>query len=96
MNPRRLVFTGGGTRCLVFVEALLVLETAGVLERVDEYWGTSAGAFIATLMALSDTVSAVRDFMYATEYVKFRDIDVNNLLNINKSWGLDNGHSLIE
>jgi NTE family protein len=95
MLPRRLVFTGGGTRCLVFVEALLVLETAGVLERVEEYWGASAGAFLATIMALSDSISSVREFMYATDYIKFRDIDVNNLLNINKSWGLDNGDSLI-
>lgn len=95
MLPRRLVFAGGGTRCLVFVEALIILEAAGVLERVDEYWGTSAGAFLATVMALSDSVSSVRDFMYATDYIKFRDIDVNNLLNINKSWGLDNGDSLI-
>ena len=95
MLPRRLVFAGGGTRCLVFVEALLVLETAGVLERVDEYWGTSAGSFLATIMALSASISRVREFMYATDYIKFRDIDVNNLLNINKSWGLDNGDSLI-
>ena len=95
MLPKRLVFTGGGTRCLVFVEALIVLEAAGVLERVEEYWGTSAGAFVATLLALADSVGDVRKCMYATDYIKFRDIDVNNLLNINKSWGLDNGNSLI-
>lgn len=95
MLPRRLVFTGGGTRCLVFVEALIVLEQAGILERVEEYWGTSAGAFLATVMALVDSVGLVREFMHATDYIKFRDIDVNNLLNINKSWGLDNGTSLI-
>ena len=95
MLPRRLVFAGGGTRCLVFVEALILLETAGILERVEEYWGTSAGAFLATLMALGDSVADVRKCMYATDYIKFRDIDVNNLLNINKSWGLDNGDSLM-
>jgi len=95
LYPKRLVFTGGGTRCLVFVEALIVLEAAGVLEHVEEYWGTSAGAFIATLMALADSVEVVRKCMYETEYIKFRDIDVNNLLNINKSWGLDNGESLM-
>jgi len=94
--PKRLVFTGGGTRCIVFVEALIVLEEAGVLERVSEYWGTSAGAFLAAVVALSDSMTKVRDCVYDTDYVKFRDIDVNNLLNINKSWGLDNGISLME
>ena len=95
MLPRRLVFTGGGTRCLVFVEALIVLEKAGILDRVNEYWGTSAGAFIATLMAVCETVASVKECMRSTDYVKFRNVDVNNLLNINKSWGLDNGDSLV-
>jgi len=95
LYPRRLVFTGGGTRCLVYVETLVLLEAAGVLERVEEYWGTSAGAFIATVMALADSMDSLRKCMYATDYVKFRDVDVNNLFAIDKMWGLDNGDSLI-
>jgi len=94
--PKRLVFTGGGTRCIVFVEALIVLEEAGVLERVSEYWGTSAGAFLAAIAAIADSMTVVRQCLYDTDYIKFRDIDVNNLLNINKSWGLDNGNSLMD
>jgi len=79
MIPKRLVFTGGGTRCLVFVDALCVLEDAGVLTRVESYWGTSAGALVATLLALSGSAKTLRDCMYNTDFVKFRDIDVNNL-----------------
>jgi len=95
--PKRLVFTGGGTRCIVFADALLVLEQAGVLERVEEYWGTSAGAFLATLMALSDgSVEKVRELMHTTDYLKFRDVDINNLLAIHKVWGLDSGTSLVD
>jgi NTE family protein len=95
MIPKRLVLTGGGTRCLVFVEALCVLEDAGVLTMVDSYWGTSAGAFVATLLALSGSAKALRNCMYNTDFVKFRDVDVNNLLSMNKTWGLDNGYSLM-
>ena len=65
--PKRLVFTGGGTRCIVFVEALIVLENAGVLERVTEYWGTSAGAFLATLVAIADSMTVVRDCLHKTD-----------------------------
>ena len=95
LKPKRLVFTGGGTRCLVFVDALMVLERAGLLTEVVSYWGTSAGAFIATLLAVGSSVSAVRSCMRETDYIKFRDVDVNNLFNINKTWGLDNGESLM-
>jgi NTE family protein len=96
--PKRLVFTGGGTRCIVFADALLLLEKAGALERVEEYWGTSAGAFLATLMALSDSggMEKVRELMHTTDYIKFRDVDINNLLAIHKVWGLDSGISLVE
>jgi len=95
-QPKRLVFTGGGTRCLVFVDALLILESAGVLKSVNDYWGTSAGAFLATIMALTNSVSKMNECMRSTDYVKFRDVDINNLLSINKTWGLDNGHSLMK
>lgn len=94
--PKRLVFTGGGTRCLVYVEALIVLEDAGILRDVQEYWGTSAGALVATLLSLSRSAKVLKDCMYATDFVKFRDIDVNNLLSMNKTWGLDNGVSLMK
>ena len=96
MPPKRLVFTGGGTRCIVFVEALIVLEDAGVLSDVQEYWGTSAGALVATLLALSKSAKVLKECMYGTDFVKFRDIDVNNLLSMNKTWGLDNGLSLMK
>ena len=96
MLPKRLVFTGGGTRCLVFVEALIVLEKAGILDDVETYWGTSAGAFLATVMALADSITHVREFMYSTDYIKFRDIDIHNIFAIDKMWGFDSGNSLVE
>lgn len=93
--PRRLVFTGGGTRCLVFVSALAELSTAGMLKAVDSYWGTSAGAMLAALLALSNKdVEKVKTALWSADYSKFRDVDVANVFGILDKWGLDDGASL--
>ena len=95
MYPRRLVFCGGGTRCLVFLQTLVDLETHGRLRDVRECWGTSAGALIAALYALSKSAVAVKHAMQQLQYNKFLDIEIHNLINIHKVWGTDNGHSMI-
>ena len=94
MLPKRLVFCGGGTRCLVFVQALLELETKGKLVEVKECWGTSAGAMIASLYTLTKSSEKVKEHMFQADYLKFRDIDISNIFGIQHSWGLDDGKSL--
>ena len=96
MFPRRLVFCGGGTRVITFVHALVELERAGRLRNVNEYWGTSAGALIASLFALSKTAMRMRTVLDMVDFVKFRDMDVTNLFTITSSWGLDDGTSLLK
>ncbi len=95
MLPKRLVFAGGGTRCLVFLQSLVDLEVHGTLRNVNEYWGTSAGSLLASLYALSKSAVTVQRLMKSVDYTKFRDIDISNLVNINSTWGLDDGKSLI-
>lgn len=95
MLPKRLVFAGGGTRCLVFLQSMVDLEARGIFRNVGEYWGTSAGALLASLFALSKSATTVQRLMKAADFTKFRDIDIGNLVNINSTWGLDDGRSLI-
>lgn len=92
--PSRLVFCGGGTRCLVFLQTLVELEKHNHLVNVKEYWGTSAGALLASLLAISKSAQTVKKVMFAADYTKFRNIDVSNMLMINTTWGLDDGTSL--
>lgn len=94
-HPKRLVFCGGGTRCIAFVEALVELEAVGVLQDVKEYWGTSAGAFVAILMAIGVSPARIKPIVESTDFREFRDMDITNILNIANTWGLDSGRSLI-
>ena len=96
MLPKRLVFCGGGTRCLVFLQALIELEKKGQLANVEEYWGTSAGAVIATVFALTKSAKTVKQFMFSADYKNYRDIDISNLFGIQSTWGLDDGKLLVK
>jgi predicted acylesterase/phospholipase RssA len=96
MRPARLVFSGGGTRCLVFLQALVEFDSAGLLTDVKVYWGTSAGAFLAALMTITRSPARVKELMFQTDYTKFRNVDISNILSITNTWGLDDGRSLVE
>ena len=93
--PTHLVFCGGGTRCLVFLETLVELEQRDRLKNVKEYWGTSAGGLLASLLALTKSATAVKRLMLGIDYSAFRDMDVMNLVSITTTWGLDDGTALI-
>jgi len=94
MNPTRLVFCGGGTKCLAFVHTLIELEKVGRLRNVNEYWGTSAGALLASLLAISKSATMLNELTRTIQYTQFRDMDITNLLSIHTTWGLDDGKSL--
>ena len=89
------MFCGGGSRCAVFVQALIELETVGLLTDVREYWGTSAGAYLAMILAIGASPSKIRPILLETKFHKFRDMDVRNLLSFQTTWGLDDGLSLL-
>lgn len=92
--PKRLVFSGGGTRCLVFAACLVELERTDRLRAVESAWGTSAGALIAALYLLTKSASRVREILYSADLTKFIDIDPANLLLFSQAWGLDSGAML--
>jgi predicted acylesterase/phospholipase RssA len=94
--PKRLVFSGGGTRCLVFASCLVELQQAGRLEAVESAWGTSAGALVAALFLLAKSAVRVRDILYSANFTKFINIDPANLLLFSQAWGLDSGATLTE
>lgn len=65
-----------------------------MLKDVREYWGTSAGAFLATMLAIGLSPTTIHPMILTTQFHKFRDMDVRNLFAFQTSWGLDDGASL--
>lgn len=79
----------------MFLPALVELQKQGRLTAIEECWGTSAGALIASLFYITRDSQKVKDIMFKTDFTKFRDVDITNILSIDQSWGLDDGKNLI-
>jgi NTE family protein len=66
------VFEGGGVKGIAFVGALEAAEEAGIESWVNVA-GTSAGAIIASLLAVGHTPTELRSILEKTEYEQFAD-----------------------
>lgn len=58
-----LVFEGGGNKGMAYVGALQVLESAGIMKNIKRVAGASAGAIIATLIALGYDSTDLQEFL---------------------------------
>lgn len=94
MVYRTLVFSGGGTRCLVLAEILFLLERDGHLKDAVNFYGTSAGALLAAIYALCRSASRAKTILWELDFSSFRNIDVYNLLNFMNTWAMDDGVAL--
>ena len=93
--PKRLVFSGGGTRCLIYISVLKRLEAAGMLRDTVEWWGTSAGSLIAALLAITRSSSRLEEISKHIDFAKFRDVSLLNVVNFTSAWGIDDGYAMV-
>lgn len=79
---------------MAFLQTLIHMEENEYLKHVNEYWGTSAGALVASLLAIGQSPAKLKSVMWKADFTKFRNVDIANILNIMNTWGLDDGTSL--
>jgi len=92
--PRHLVFAGGGPRCLAFMAAIDVLTKSRHLNNVKHFWGNSAGALVATMIALKVPSPKLKHIMDTLNFTRFRDIELANIMSFGENWGLDSGEAM--
>ena len=93
---KHLVFAGGGIRCLSFVGSLEILAKNNLLNDTKHFWGNSAGALVATCLSLKAPLPKIRTIFETTDFTKFRDFDISNLMSFGSKWGLDTGASFVK
>lgn len=92
---KRLVFSGGGTRCISYFYALATLDSS-LLKDVTEWWGTSAGALIAALLSVQSDLSMMVHLSGTLDFRNFQNIELNHIFDITRTWGLDSGEGLLQ
>jgi len=89
-----IVIEGGGTKGICYCGALQELEKNGILKNIKRYAGSSAGAIIATLLALNYNAQEIKDIIYKTNFDKFIDDKfgfIRDALCIMKEYGYCSG-----
>ena len=70
---RSIVLSGGGTRCISFVGALLFLRSRGFLAGVTRWYCCSAGSLIAMLFVLETSDILIKKFDKANYIINTHD-----------------------
>lgn len=94
---KNLVFEGGGVRGIAYTGALQILDSAGILARIERVGGTSAGAIQAALIAVGYTPRETAELLGSVPFKKFND---GNLVaaysGLKKRYGVYKGEKLTE
>ncbi|MEK6909352.1 MAG: patatin-like phospholipase family protein [Nanoarchaeota archaeon] len=87
---KNLVFEGGGVKGIAYVGALHVLEENGILQSIERVAGTSAGAIIATLLAVGFTPLEIRKKLDEVNFNDFKDDSffiIQNIVRLFRKYG---------
>ena len=74
-NFKNLVFEGGGVKGIAYGGALVQLREMGILQKIERVAGASAGAIIATLVAVGYSAQEVSNIIAQTNFKNFADSD---------------------
>ncbi|HVG10099.1 MAG TPA: patatin-like phospholipase family protein [Thermoanaerobaculia bacterium] len=70
---RNLVLEGGGVKGVAYPGALQVLQSQGILPKIEKVAGTSAGSIVAALIALGYSPEQMQSLMLDLDFKQFED-----------------------
>jgi predicted acylesterase/phospholipase RssA len=91
LPPKRIALSGGGMKGISHIGALEVLKERGLLRRVKEYVGTSAGALISFAMCIGYTLSEMHTLCIALDFSLTQNIEPDNIFKCMETYGFDDG-----
>jgi predicted acylesterase/phospholipase RssA len=92
--PRRLVFSGGGIKVVSIVGSLKVLEQKGLLKKVNEVSGVSAGAWLGFMVSCGLTLETIEKLVLDLDFSIIRNVTADAFLGFPETFGLDDGSHL--
>lgn len=87
-NYDTLILGGGGVKSVAMIGVLKIMDDKGILGKIHNYIGSSAGGLIAFLLSIGFSPTELHDIMMNIDFGKYRKINIVGLLN---NCGLDDG-----
>jgi NTE family protein len=75
IQPKRIIFSGGGVRGMAHIGALEELEKAGLLIHVREWIGVSAGSILALMLSVGYSLRELGTFCREFDFTQVVDLD---------------------
>lgn len=75
---------------------IATLQDAGVLDNVEQWYGSSGGSILAISCALGVSPGWIRDLSQSMRFKQFLEIDSDNLVDFWNRWGLNDGAALVQ
>ena len=92
--PQKIILSGGGIRVVAHVGALLRLEQAGMLKKVREYIGVSAGAWLCFCLCIGYSLRTIEVLCKGFDFGLLRNLEPELIFNILDSFGVDDATNL--
>jgi predicted acylesterase/phospholipase RssA len=93
--PKRLILSGGGLRVVSYLGVLQVLEERKLLSSIREFCGVSAGALMATMLALGYSLAKLERFFLEYNFGEIRTLEPENIFLLFEQFGMDTGEKLM-
>jgi NTE family protein len=70
---RGLILEGGGPAGVAHIGGLKILKEKGILDQIDHFVGSSAGAIVASTLACKADLNYISDLLFKTDFKTFMD-----------------------
>ena len=90
-----LCVEGGGVKLITGIGALRVLEKKGILENIEKYAGSSAGALICVLLNIGMTPDCIENTVFSQGSKLVHDFFIKIPYNLLRNYGLYSGNKMV-
>ena len=95
-NVRKLVFGGGFLKGYGLLGCMKYLFEKDIVKNIDTYIGSSVGAFVLMFLVLGYNQEEIEDLIYTYDFHKFENFTMENILNFNMNFGVDDGIKFVQ
>ena len=92
---KNLVISGGAMRGFCFIGSIQYLEEKHIIQNIQTFTGTSIGGCLALLLNLNYSSKELIDIFININLEKYRDINIENILNFFENYGIDDGNRIL-
>ena len=92
MKINHLIISGGGTKGISYIGALMFIANKIDCTLIDSFSGSSAGSMICLFLNIGYTLKELRDIFFLLDFTIYSDMKIDNMFNI---YGFDDGNKFI-